>query len=81
MLKSFVEGLLIVYFALVFIFLIAGNMCIFGSWLKGFEKRKKVGAQYDYLKFWGEPETFTGEELEELHQMLEQFEKKHDRNC
>ncbi len=80
MLKGFADGLLIVYITLVFIFLVAGNMYMFGSWFKGFEKRKKMGAQYDYLKFWGEPEEYTREELEELHQMLEQFEKDHDKN-
>lgn len=75
MFKNFVEELLTVYTILSFIFLVVGNMYLFRSWIKDFKKKKRIGAQYFYLKFWDDPRDYAKEELEELHQMLEQFEK------
>lgn len=81
MLKYFAEGLLTVIFLFSFIFLVVGNMSLFKSWIKDFEKKKRMRPQYYYLKFWGDSGEYTKEELEELHHKLEQFEKENNTNC
>lgn len=80
MLKIFAEGLLIVYIFFCLIFLVAGNICVFWSWVKEGEKRRRMGVQYYYLKFWGNPGEYSKEELEKLHQMLERYEKEYNEN-
>lgn len=81
MMKIFAEGLLTVYIIFCLILMVAGNIYVFWSWVKDFEKKRKMGAQYFYLKFWGEQGEHSKEELDELHQMLERFEKEHNGNC
>lgn len=49
-------------------------------WVKDFEKKGEKGAQYFYLKFWGYPGEYSKEELNELHQKLEQFEEEYKGN-
>lgn len=81
MLKIFAEGLLIIYIAFCILFLVAGNMYTFWVWVKDFDKRKRIGAQYFYLKFWGYPVEYSEKEMEKLKLILEQFEKEHDGTC
>lgn len=50
--------------------------------VKDFEKKGEMGAQYFYLKFWGYPgeHSHSKEEMNELHQKLEQFEEEYKGN-
>lgn len=79
-LKFFAEGLLTVSISLCIIFLVVGNMYMLWFWVKDFEKKGEKGAQYFYLKFWGYPGEYSKEELNELHQKLEQFEEEYKGN-
>ncbi len=81
MLKIFAEGLLTIYIVFCILFLVVGNVYTFWAWVKDFDKRRRMGAQCFYLKFWGHPVGYSEKELEKLKLILEQFEKEHNGTC
>jgi len=78
MLKNFFDGLLSIFIILSFAFLVIGNIARFVYWVKC--RKTCAGADIHYYSdFWNNEwgTECTKEEIEELHQIIKQFEEKH----